>query len=130
VSITQDRVEEKIRSYAKKNRIIFDYDDMVREISEHIINPKFTEAKQKDLLRLIDILFSRIKNGYGEPLYDERNGKIVCEKIRRDIKKYMAVSFETLKKGIFKKFKMYYWQISDRYMEIRERVFISYLDLK
>jgi len=114
--MTQDKAEEKIRSYARKNKIIFDYYEMVQEISGHIVNPIFTDAKQKDLLRLINILFSRIKSGYGEPLNDERCGKIVCEKVRSDIKKFMAISFETLKKGFFKKYKMYYWQISSRYM--------------
>lgn len=116
ILMTQEDVEKKIYSYARDNKIIFECDDMVPEISIYIINYKNTEAKQKDLLKLVKILFSRIRNGRGTLVYDERNGKLVCEKIRCEIKKYMAFYFETQLKGFLKQYKIYKFIVDNRYL--------------
>jgi hypothetical protein len=111
--MTQDEVEKKIRSYTKKKNIYFNDDNLILYISKYIIGEKFTEAKQKNYLSHLYTLFNGIKIGRGESLYDERNGKVVCTKIKSDIKKYMALHFETLSKRLVKKYKVYMFKIDD-----------------
>jgi len=112
--MTQEEVRNKIYSYAKVQNIIFDDNDIAPEISCIITNDKYTEAKQKDLLKLLHSLFSRIKNGRGTSANDDRDGKIVCEKVRSEIKKYMAISFETQSKGLSKQYNVYKFELAPR----------------
>jgi tryptophanyl-tRNA synthetase len=113
--MTQEEVEKKIRSYAKKKNITFDNDKIILEISIYISNPITMEAYQKDRLQQLYSLFNGIKKAKrGDPLHDKRNGKIVCTKIKSNIKKYMSLHFETIRKNIFKYYKVYKFEVAPR----------------
>jgi len=111
--MTQAEVEAKIRSYIKKRFIFFDYDEMIQEIASLIIGENFTEAKKTDYLGHLYYLFNHVKTG-GKPLYDERNGKVICTTIRSDEKKFMAIHFLTIKKGLLKYYLVYFFIIDCR----------------
>jgi hypothetical protein len=110
--MTQDEVEEKIYSHAKKKNIKFDYKEMVSEISKHITALKTTEECQDVLNHLISLFNGIWKYKRGKLLHDERNGKVVCIQIKSDIKKYMALHFETHQGKITKSYNIYFFEIS------------------
>ena len=112
--MTQDDVEKRILLYTKKKSIYFDDDDIISKMSVYISNPKTIEYCQEDRLQQLFSLFNGISKGRGEPIQDERNGKAVCTKIKSEIKKYMAIHFNTLKKGFSNQYEVYEFVINDR----------------
>jgi len=112
--MTQGNVENRILLYTKKKNIYFDDNGIVSKMSVYISDPKTIEYCQEDRLQQLFSLFNGISKGRGELIHDERNGKAVCTKIKSEIKKYMGVHFNTLKKVFTNQYEIYEFVIEDR----------------